>query len=155
MPDAFRRFRQHPIYSTIGALFAILLIALGSLVWLGALVALARGRPLESSEWIALIAVSVLGGWYLNFMAVWHRLRRVDPQAYAWATKDMGFIAYVFSTRGAPTHLHHALAGLELDHYPVGFRFHVRLTLFLNATLLWICCAVALGVLAISLAKRR
>src|SRR5579859_3994908 len=65
MPDALRRFRQHPIYSTIGALYATVLIGMSSLVWLGALGHLMQGKPLRANEWIALTAVSILAGWYL------------------------------------------------------------------------------------------
>ncbi|HZS60799.1 MAG TPA: hypothetical protein VFA43_16110 [Gemmatimonadaceae bacterium] len=88
-------------------------------------------------------------------MSVCQRLRRLDPRAYAWATKDMGYFAFVFSTRSAPTRLHNALAGLDLDPYPTAFRYHVRFTLLLNATLVWTFCAVALVMLAISIVKRR
>lgn len=151
MPDGFRRFRAHPIYSTIGGLFAIVLIGMSSLVWLGALSAMAMRHPLRHNEWIALTAVSVYGGWYLNFMSVCHRLRRIDPQTYAWATKDMGFIAFVFSTRSSPTYLHNALAGLDLNQYPPSFRFHVRFTLILNATILWTFCAFVLVMLVRSI----
>ncbi|HZS61952.1 MAG TPA: hypothetical protein VFA43_21955 [Gemmatimonadaceae bacterium] len=154
MPDGFRRFRQHPIYSTIGGLFAMLLIGMTSVVWLGALSAMVRGHPLLHNAWIALTAVSVYGGWYINFMSVCHRLRRLDPRTYAWATKDMGYIAYVFSSRSSPAHLHNALAGLDLDPYPATFRYHVRFTLLLNATLLWAFCVAAVGMLIVSIVTK-
>jgi len=154
MPDALRRFRRHPIYSTIGALFATMLIGMTSLVWLGALLRMAMGQPFPPNTWLALAVVSILAGWYVNFMMVAHRLRRIDPEAYARVTYDMGFIAFIMSTRGAPAYLHNALARLDLDQYPASFRYHVRFTLLLNAALLWACCAVALGFLAMSLMTR-
>lgn len=147
MPDAIRRFRQHPIYTTIGIVYATLLIGMSSLVWLGALGKLARGQSFRPNEWIALAAVSVLGGWYLNFMTVYHRLRRIDPETYALATRDMGYIAFVWSRRSGPTILHNALAGLDLGQYPATLRYHVRFTLVLNLILLWTFVAVALGLL--------
>lgn len=150
MADAFRRFRQHPIYSTIGGLYATVLIGMTSLVWLGALGRMAKGQPFRANEWIALAAVSVLAGWYLNFMVVYHRLRRIDPEAYASATKDMGFIAGVFAGRTAPTRLHHALTQLSLDRYPASFRYHVRFAVLLNATLLWTFCVGVLILFAMS-----
>lgn len=118
MPDARRRFRQHPIYSTIGALYATVLIGLTSLVWLGAI-----GRM----------------------------IRRIDPETYARATKDMRFIAFVWSKRSAPAHRHNALIALDLNQYPASLRHHARFTVLLNATLLWTFCAVALGLLAKSI----
>ena len=154
MSDALRRFRRHPIYSTIGALYATTLIGLTSLVWLGVLRRVAIGQPFRGNEKVALIAVSVLGGWYLNFMIVYHRVRRIDPEAYARATKDMGFIAFVMSTRSAPLQLHNALARLDLERYPVSLRWHVRFTLLANAMLLWGCCAAAFGLLVISLLRK-
>src|SRR5579862_4546500 len=129
MSDTLRRFRHHPIYSTIGALYATVLIGLTSLVWLGALVQMAQGRHIPANERLALAIVSVLGGWYLNFMTVYHRLQRVDPATYASATKDMGFIAYIWSARSAPAHLHNALATLDLAQYSWSVRLQVRFTL--------------------------
>jgi hypothetical protein len=152
--DALRRFRRHPIYSTLGALFATVLIGMTSLVWLGALGRIATGHPFPTNEKVALAVVSVLAGWYLNFMAAYHRLRRIDPEAYARATRDMGFIAFIFSRQLAPTHLHNALAGLDLDCYPASFRWHVRFTLLVNAALLWGFCVVVLGMLVMSLLRR-
>lgn len=84
-----------------------------------------------------------------------HRLRRIDPEAYALATKDMGFIAFVWSRRSSPTRLHNALAGLDLDGYPANLRYHVRFTLLLNLTLLWSFCAVVLGAVVVSILTRR
>lgn len=155
MPDAMRRFRRHPFYSTIGALYATVLIGMTSLIWLGALGRMAKGHPIRTNEWIAYAVVSLLCVWYVNFMTVYHRLRRVDPQAYALATKDMGFIAFVWSRRSSPAHLHNALAGLDLDSYPAILRYHVRFTLLLNLILLWSFCAVVLGVAIVSMLTRR
>ena len=87
-------------------------------------------------------------------MMVYHRLRRIDPEAYAPATNDMGFIAFIGSRRLAPMHLHNALAGLDPEGYPASFRWHVRFTLLVNAALLWGFCAVVLGVLVMSLLSR-
>jgi hypothetical protein len=62
MSDALCRFRCHPIYSTLGALFATLLIGLTSLMWLGAMTRMAMGQPFPGNAIVALIVVSVLGG---------------------------------------------------------------------------------------------
>jgi hypothetical protein len=153
MSDALRRFRRHPIYSTLGTVFATALIGLTSLMWFGAMARMAMGQPFPHNGIVALIVVSALGGWYLNFMTVYHRLRRIDPEVYALATKDMGFIAFFGSTRSAPTHLHNALAGLDLDRCPASFRWQVRFTLLVNAMLLWSCCAVVVGLLVMSLLR--
>lgn len=146
MSDALRRFRNHPIYSTVGALYATLLIGLTALLWLGTLVQIAHGRAIPGNARLALALVSILGAWYMNFMTVAHRLRRLDPAAYAVATRDMGFIAYLLSTRTSALSLHHALAGLDLKQFPWSFRVHVRGTLLLNVLLLWGTCLLILGV---------
>lgn len=155
MPDAFRRFRRHPIYTTIGALWVTLMLGLTSLVWLGALFRMAKGEPLPHNLPLALAVVSILSGWYLNFQIVYHRLRRIDAQTYAWATKDMGFIALVFARRGSPAYLHNALARLDLTAYPPSFRAHVRFTLLLNVILLWGFCVVVVGAFVWSLLTGR
>lgn len=150
MSDTLRRFRSHPISTTVGALWATLMLGLTSLVWLGALLRMGKGLPLQHNMPVALAAITVISGWYLNFMTVYHRLRRIDPTAYAWATKDWGFIAFVFSRRGHLYHLNNALAQLDLAPYPPSFRYHVRFTLLLNAILIWGAIAAALGAVAIS-----
>ena len=150
MSDALRRFRRHPIYSALGGLFATALIGMTSLMWVGAMARMAMGQPFPGNTIVALIVVSVLSAWYVNFMTVYHRLRQIDPELYALATKDMGFIAFFGSGRSAPLHLHNALARLDLDCAPATFRWHVRFTLLVNAMLLWACCAATVGVLVMS-----
>ena len=154
MSEALRRFRRHPIFSTLGGLYTTALIGMTSLVWLGALGRVAKGQGFPGNELVALTVVSILAGWYLNFMTVYHRLRRLDPQAYAWTTKDMGFIAFMASGRTAPMRLHNALGALDLDRGPASFRFQVRFTRLLNAMLLWACCAGAFAFLAVSIVRK-
>lgn len=118
MADAFRRFRRHPIYTTIGAVYAIVLIGMSSLVWLGALGQLATGQRFH--PWGLVRGASI-------------------PRRMRWRH---------WSGRTSPMHLHNALAGLDLGQYPALVRYHVRLTLLLNVTILWACCAGALIMLA-------
>jgi hypothetical protein len=83
--------------------------------------------------------------WYLNMWALFTRLKRLDPGAYDVATREMGFIAFCWSSRTAPILLHDSLSSLTLAKYPPGFRRWVHMTLTANRRLL-----IAAGLLVIA-----
>jgi hypothetical protein len=59
--------------------------------------------------------------WYMNMWALLTRLKWLAPMVYDVVTRDMGFIAFCWSSRTAPMLLHHSLGSLTLAEYPPGF----------------------------------
>jgi hypothetical protein len=84
--------------------------------------------------------------WYMNMWALLTRLKRLDLMAYDVVTREMGFIAFCWSSGTIPVMLHRSLGSLTLADYPPGFRRWVNITRTASRLFL-----IAVGFLVIAL----
>jgi hypothetical protein len=156
MSAPFRYLQRHPILCTLGVLGTVLFCVMGFLLLttlLLQLAALVRGNSHTDAVSLAATIIAEFFmlswiAWYVNMWAVFTRLKRLDPMAYDLATREMGFIALIWSSRSAPVLLHRSLGSLTLAEYPPGFRRWVKMTRTANRLLLMAFGVVTLGGLA-------
>jgi len=87
----------------------------------------------------------------LNLIQTFRVLGRLNPAAYQEATRGMGAVAYIWSSRAAAAFLHRYLLALDCDGLPRSFGRRVRRTIFfdrlcMTAFLLAIAFGVYLGI---------
>jgi hypothetical protein len=153
MSVPFRYLQRHPVLFTVGLVGTVMMCVMGLLLLLTLLLQLAAlltgHHTVARQPAGAIIAESFLLSWiacYVNMWAVLARLKRLNPLAYDVVTRDMGFIAFCWSSRAAPMLLHDSLRSLTLAEYPPSFRRWANITRTANRLLL-----IAVGLLVIAL----